>query len=207
MPTHRVLRVPRAQLVAAVEPEPLRAVLDALKAAGTISGYEDRPHEVVIWGDLIALEARLGMEQRPKAQPEPHDQRGEYYRLCRWFCTTATFRRMAPQQRAIWRMHSQGASQSEICLKLNVTEMRVRTAIRGARLAADLPAVTMTATPRNSAGRPRRAERPRCRVEECASEAEAKGYCNRHYQQAKKLVLDSVFSAAGEPQPPKKIAQ
>jgi hypothetical protein len=59
-PAHRVLRVPRATLVAAVAPEQLGAVLASLKAAGVISGYEERPQEVVIWGDLLALESRLG---------------------------------------------------------------------------------------------------------------------------------------------------
>jgi hypothetical protein len=188
----RLLRLSRARLVAAVAPESLGSVLRGLRVIGVIEGFEERRNEVLIWGDLTALEAQLGFKT---AVPEgPLDSRGEYYRLCRNYCSTLSFRRLPILNRQIWRLHADGVSWQAICGKLGVTEGKVRIAIQGARLAAKLPRNTNTMPRGSGLGRPPAALRPQCRVAGCGVEAEARGLCNACYCRIKKIAMRRLFA-------------
>jgi hypothetical protein len=127
--------------------------------------------------------------------PDARDRRGEYYAACRQYIHTASFRRLPQLNQRIWRLHANGASHSAICFRLQVTPMRVRTAIRGARLAAKLPAATRTTTWQTHPGRPPipDAERARCVVVGCGERAHARGYCRPHYLRAKSIVSARLF--------------
>jgi hypothetical protein len=185
----RVLRRARAALMAAVSPEPLSAALSNLVQAGLIEGFEERPREVLIWGDLAAIESRLGVSSETTTElAAPVDRRGEYYRRCRQYLHTRSFRQLPSANRAIFRLHANGVSHSAIALKLGVSLMKVRGAVRGARLAADLPA-TASSMPRGGGpGRPPtpESERVRCGTEGCGKPAESRGLCNLHYQRERR---------------------
>lgn len=144
---YRVLRTSKAELTGAVAPEPLASVLVSLRQSGAIQGFSINGVEVVLWGDLGSLEIaveRLHVAPATETQARAPDGRGTYFAMARRYCHTASFRRLSPLHRAIWRLHAEGVSFRKICVKLQVSEMKVRWAIRGARAAAKLPRVTST---------------------------------------------------------------
>jgi hypothetical protein len=184
-----LLRRARAALLAAVFPEPLGVVLANLVQAGVIEGFEERPREVLIWGDIVAIESRLGLVTQAPAEPTtPVDGRAEYYRRCRQYVHTRSFRQLPAVNRAIFRLHANGVSHSAIALKLNVSLMKIRGAVRGARLAAQLPARASSMPRGGGPGRPRTPEsaRARCAIEGCGKAAESRGLCNLHYQRERR---------------------
>ena len=190
------LRLPRAALAAAVAPEPLAAVLGNLVEAGALEGWEARGEQIEVWGDLTALESHVALGEAPAALTEPSDRRADYYRQCRAYCSTASFRHLGRQQQAIWRLHARGESQTAICFALGVTPMRARVAIRGARLAARLPAVASTMPRGGGPGRPPALERPVCKVRGCGEQLGAhgaQGYCGTHYAWVKRAVIRQIF--------------
>jgi hypothetical protein len=179
-------RFPRAALVAAVAPARLETVLEGLLVGGLLVSYRSNAHEIELTGDFRALEVAIEMgDQHAFTLPAaPADHRPEYFQACRAYIGTGSYYRLSPQHREIWRRHANGESHQRIAQHLGVTLMKIRVAVRGARLAARLPAAT-SAMPRGGreGGRPRvpDSKRRRCR---CGKFAEARGLCMPHYLQA-----------------------
>lgn len=194
----RTLRLPRAELAKAVAPEPLASVLRSLVNAGAIAGFEESDTEVAIWGDLLALEAHHTLSALvPSVAPGARDARGEYFQLCQAFTDTHSFRKLPARNKSIWRLHARGTSHQQIASRLRISLMQVRSAVKGARLAAGLNAVA-TAMPRGGGGgRPTRpAEmRPRCKAE-CGKLATHRGYCDQDYQRARRGVVRKMFGSS-----------
>jgi hypothetical protein len=181
--TTSVRRIPRSTLSAAVSPDEVEPILESLAASGVIEGYEVGIAEVVVWGDLTALESRLQLDGHTSMQAFPGDYRADYYRACLHFMHTKSFRDLPALHRSIWRLHANGATQQQICFKLHVTPMKVRVAVKGARLAARLRPVSNGMPRGGGPGRPPRApsQRPLCVEQECGKVAESKGLCMKHY--------------------------
>lgn len=185
---HPVLRLRRATLAAAVAPEPLGVVLRGLVVSGTIAGFREAGPEVLVWGDLRALEVALDSHEHQELPAEERpalDAKTAYYQRCREFTHARSFRALAPLHREIWRLHATGMSFQAIAFKLGASLMQVRTAVQGARLAARLPRTT-TAMPRGGgSGRP--ASVTTCAEpvgpDLCGRPHHGRGLCFQHWQQ------------------------
>lgn len=191
-------RLPRVVLAEAVAPEPLGEVLASLVAAGALAGYDEQGDEVLVWGNLRSLEVALAGADAVETAPKPcelADHRAEYYRACRAFLESPHFRALPKLNREVFTRHSRGISWSRICVEMHVSMSVVRRVVRGARLAAKLPATT-SAMPRGGGpGRPPipDAARAPCVTPACAARARIRGYCRRHYAKAYR---QGVFTAA-----------
>jgi len=76
------------------------------------------------------------------AGPVERAAHAAYFQRAGQFCWERRFRKMPADYRAIWRLHARGESIVEIARALEVSESKVRYAIRRARLLAGLPETT-----------------------------------------------------------------
>lgn len=190
----------RAYLTRVVAPARLESVLQGLQREGLLTGYRIGATTVELKGDFRALEAafevaaqgRIGGVHPESTHEQPADpipvadQRADYYRACESFIGTASFYRLPPRNREIWRRHSRGQSHARIAQQLGVTLKVVRVAVRGARLAARLPPVASALGHGNGPGASRTPDhlRRRCSLEGCEAYAKARGLCLTHYLRA-----------------------
>lgn len=194
-------RLPRARLVEAVAPASLASALENLCTAGVLAGFEERGGDVLVWGNLTALDCALDLVGQESDSDVPAiTPRGDYYRAAEGFAHDPEFRALPARARSVWRLHSRGASNAQIADELELTLMTVRYDIRRCRLAAGLPAVTSTMRRGGGPGRPRRpdSERSRC-TDGCERFAVARGLCMAHYLRrwrSSKVASDSKRRAA-----------
>lgn len=192
--TVRTLRLSREQLADAVAPEPLIPTLQNLVTAGAIAGFREHGLEVVIWGELGAAEAALEVIAQQQEAPDPAEPvmhaKSAYYQRCQEYMRTRSFVALPPLNKEIWRLHAIGVSHRDIAVRLGTTPMKVRLAVRGARLAARLPrnVVTTRPGPGPGVGRPPLPEKPKCSTPGCGADARRWGLCERcsmrRYRQA-----------------------
>lgn len=66
----------------------------------------------------------------------------EYFTRATHFTASHRFRRLPLYVRGVWRLHAEGASNTEVASRLNLSVKKVRNAIGRARVLAGLPEVT-----------------------------------------------------------------
>jgi DNA-directed RNA polymerase specialized sigma24 family protein len=77
-----------------------------------------------------------------KAHKVEREAVAEYFHRATVFTASHAFRGLTKTQRAAWRLHAQGFSNSEVASALNTTLKKVRNAIRSGRILSGLPETT-----------------------------------------------------------------
>ncbi len=203
--SYKTLRLSRQALAKSVAPARLIPTLQSLVDAGALAGFSEVGNEVLVWGDLTALEVAL---ERAEVNPPDGDtwamwrgsvlngdQRADYFRAADRFTHRWGFRRLSSKQRAIWRLHAAGLTRRRIQLELGVTLEQVRLALHAGRLAAGLPR-TVSNMPRGGdpypglpklrqyEGRYRRLPDAKCASLGCPNPERRWGLCNTCSQAA-----------------------
>jgi len=79
-----------------------------------------------------------------KAHPVERHAVETYFSRALHFTTSHAFKKLSKRSRAIWRLHAQGQSNTEVASRLNLSVKIVRVAITRARVGACLPETTST---------------------------------------------------------------